>query len=442
MFNPFNRAARKGWWAAKGRRQAAAMRAAREPAQMNLAEKCLLGIMYLLGAVFGLGFAALVFWTVVWGFFLADPVGWTIFIVAIVALWAAVVLIGNRYRRYKQERADGGEAMRKKLIAVATAVLLSVFLGWLPAGLVLIGCGEVATLFGGVAVNQPATNDADWIAQNAAVIVSAWIGYAIARRRARKPETSSPSHADEAAGEAHAHRADNASAPHDRSPEPVGGCVAVTGSVTPPVTLPQGELRPANEADSRNGLARTDRLRYSSGEAVMTESNGGPPQPPEPSGPPAKVVGGGEADPHARGDALHGLGCVTVAPGADRAGVALQPISLDFVQRISGVYGQPLTIATGTNHSRLTTTGNISDHWDGHGADIPASGATLTSLGRAALIAAGMSPAKAQEIEGGAFTMNYKGDRVQIIFNSNVGGDHWHYLHVGIRRASRPAPAG
>jgi hypothetical protein len=39
--------------------------------------------------------------------------------------------------------------------------------------------------------------------------------------------------------------------------------------------------------------------------------------------------------------------------------------------------GEPLTIGTGSRHSRMTTSGNVSDHWGGNAADIPATGRNL-----------------------------------------------------------------
>jgi hypothetical protein len=81
----------------------------------------------------------------------------------------------------------------------------------------------------------------------------------------------------------------------------------------------------------------------------------------------------------------------------------------------------------------MTVDGNVSDHWAGNAADIPASGPSLTRLGRQALIAYGMSPAKARTIRGGLFNLQYGGHRVQVIFNTNEGGDHFNHLHVGVR---------
>lgn len=120
------------------------------------------------------------------------------------------------------------------------------------------------------------------------------------------------------------------------------------------------------------------------------------------------------------------MGSVKISSGADRAGVPTSKSVLNFVRRISGIIGDPLTIGTGSNHSQMTVSGNVSDHWSGHAADIPASGKYLIRLGQAALIAAGMKPKKARRLRGGLYNVNGH----QIIFNTHEGGDHTNHLHV------------
>lgn len=125
-----------------------------------------------------------------------------------------------------------------------------------------------------------------------------------------------------------------------------------------------------------------------------------------------------------------GKGMVKLASTANRAGVGLDPGVLEFTDAISGLYGAPLTIGTGTNHNRFVVgTNRESAHWTGRAADIPASGAALTRMGQDALIAAGMSPAEARKQQGGLFNLG----RYQVIFNSHEGGNHFNHLHVGLR---------
>jgi hypothetical protein len=126
-------------------------------------------------------------------------------------------------------------------------------------------------------------------------------------------------------------------------------------------------------------------------------------------------------------------GRVVVAPGANYPGQPLHRDVLQFARKVSALSGETLRIGTGTAHSRLTVNGTVSDHSRGEAADIGATGSRLVKLGRAALIAAGMSPAKARKINGGGFNLNYKGRRIQVIFNTNAAGwgNHLDHLHVG-----------
>lgn len=134
------------------------------------------------------------------------------------------------------------------------------------------------------------------------------------------------------------------------------------------------------------------------------------------------------------GDLPHGAaGKVVMAKGADRPGVSTNPAVIDFVGQIAGLYGHPLTIGTGTQHSQMTTSGNVSDHWTGKAADIPAEGDALTRLGQDALISAGMDPQKARKQKGGLYNIN----GYQVIFNTTEGGNHWNHLHVGLGKLLR-----
>ena len=94
-------------------------------------------------------------------------------------------------------------------------------------------------------------------------------------------------------------------------------------------------------------------------------------------------------------------------------------------------YGRPITLGTGTAHNRLTTSGNVSDHWAGNAIDLPATGRQLLRMGQSALIAAGMNPAQARRQKGGVFNITGRdGVRHQILFNTNVGGNHFNHVHV------------
>jgi hypothetical protein len=105
---------------------------------------------------------------------------------------------------------------------------------------------------------------------------------------------------------------------------------------------------------------------------------------------------------------------------------------LRFVGGIAQDFGKPLGVWDNTTHSRTTVNGNESAHYGGNAADIPARGAQLKRLGYIALVRAGMSAAEAKRAsrKGGLFNVG----GYQIIFATNVGGNHYDHLHVGIRR--------
>lgn len=121
---------------------------------------------------------------------------------------------------------------------------------------------------------------------------------------------------------------------------------------------------------------------------------------------------------------------VNIAGGADRAGVETSHGVLKAVAGIASIFGHPLTITTGSNHSQYTTSGNVSAHWSGHAADIAASGNKLKRMGFAALVYAGVNRRQARKMaqQGGLFNVG----GYQIIFRTNEGGNHWNHLHVGL----------
>ncbi|NBT35566.1 MAG: hypothetical protein EBT03_08520 [Betaproteobacteria bacterium] len=99
----------------------------------------------------------------------------------------------------------------------------------------------------------------------------------------------------------------------------------------------------------------------------------------------------------------------------------------------SSILGQPLIVGTTTNHDKYTVNGNVSDHYSGNAADVPATGQALIRMGQAALQALGMNPAEARRQTGGLFNLNKNGKRYQVIFNTQTGGDHTNHLHIGVR---------
>jgi hypothetical protein len=126
-------------------------------------------------------------------------------------------------------------------------------------------------------------------------------------------------------------------------------------------------------------------------------------------------------------------GRVVVDPNADRPGARTHGYVIRAAQRVSAIAGSPVRIGTGTRHSRLTVNGNVSAHWSGAAADIPATGGRLIRLGQAALIDAGMSPGQARKATGGLYNVG----GAQVIFNTHEGGDHTTHLHYQPTRRRR-----
>lgn len=175
--------------------------------------------------------------------------------------------------------------------------------------------------------------------------------------------------------------------------------------------VPQSTSAPVQRPDIGALVAAVAGLE---GEGVERAQDGGP-----------MMMQGGQGGQGATG---RGRGRVTLAPGADRAGVETSPEVLRFARQISAIAGGRVTIGTGTQHSRLTVNGNVSQHWTGDAGDIPASGRRLIRLGQAALIAAGMPEREARRQRGGLYNVNGR----QIIFNTQQGGDHTDHLHIGL----------
>jgi hypothetical protein len=135
-------------------------------------------------------------------------------------------------------------------------------------------------------------------------------------------------------------------------------------------------------------------------------------------------------------------GKVQIAPGANLPGRPITPETLTFFARVAGIYGRPLIVTTGTNHSKFTTSGTVSDHFDGHAGDfgMVANGGADDSptgdrMATACLIAAGDPPeqAAAEARAGGLWTRDHDGLRIQCIWKTDEGGNHHNHVHMGAR---------
>lgn len=149
---------------------------------------------------------------------------------------------------------------------------------------------------------------------------------------------------------------------------------------------------------------------------------------------PGVLVGGAGGGGRSRGAGPGGFnipnygpsgGVLTAPTGApiDRAGVPTNQATRAAVKGISSILGSPVAFGTGSAHSQMTSSGNVSEHWEGDAIDLPSSGRRLFAIGRSALILAGMDPKQARKHRGGIVNIN----GWQIIFNA---ADHYDHVHV------------
>jgi len=103
---------------------------------------------------------------------------------------------------------------------------------------------------------------------------------------------------------------------------------------------------------------------------------------------------------------------------------------LSFTAALAKASGRPLSVWDTSTHSRMTVNGNVSAHTTGSAVDIPAAGNHLIRLGRLALMQAGMPRREAMKAKGGLYNVG----GYQIIFNTQIGGDHTDHLHAARRR--------
>src|SRR5918995_5853589 len=148
---------------------------------------------------------------------------------------------------------------------------------------------------------------------------------------------------------------------------------------------------------------------------------------------------------HARASGCGGVaiaagdGEFIVDPGANRPGAERAPGLVGFIRRMAEFPPRPPIVTTGTNHSPTTTSGKPSDHWTGHGADFgsvrngfPTTGGGYgDTIAEAAFLAAGepAAAARAMARDGGLYTIERGGLRIQIIWKTYEGGQN-HFHHV------------
>jgi hypothetical protein len=166
------------------------------------------------------------------------------------------------------------------------------------------------------------------------------------------------------------------------------------------------------------------------------------------AGPPGASAQNSAAGPAGSCDDLGGLtasgdGTFTLAADANLPGKPLTPTMTAFVKRMATFYDGRLVVSTGTNHGRLTASGNVSDHASGNAVDFGMAlnhgtddGPVGDRIAAAAFLAAGLprDAATALAHAGGSYTIVSDGLRIQVIWKIDTRelGDHHDHVHVGI----------
>lgn len=108
-----------------------------------------------------------------------------------------------------------------------------------------------------------------------------------------------------------------------------------------------------------------------------------------------------------------------------------------FLHDITRVLGHGIDVGTGkVGHSKYVAgTNRVSDHASGDATDLPATGAKGDKIAYAAFRAAGVSEQHARQWahEGGLHNIVHNGKRIQIIWKTMIGGNHFNHVHVGVK---------
>lgn len=115
---------------------------------------------------------------------------------------------------------------------------------------------------------------------------------------------------------------------------------------------------------------------------------------------------------------------------------------------IAGAVGEPLNVISGSRPGSITTSGNVSDHSSGNALDIEAydrsEGASpkeeakgnriATAAAKVAGLDTGSDEFQSFITSGGVYEgVSPSGYRVQILWKTDIGGNHHNHVHVGIR---------
>lgn len=140
---------------------------------------------------------------------------------------------------------------------------------------------------------------------------------------------------------------------------------------------------------------------------------------------------------------------VIIMENANRSGVEMSPTILNFLEKVALLYGKPISVQCGTNHNQFSASELPSDHWLGNAADIYTYAdvqgydtPTGDHIAEAALVAAGMerSTVLKEVKKGGLWNVFTKERRTQVIWRTDVGGNHHDHVHIGVRARKQDEP--
>jgi hypothetical protein len=161
---------------------------------------------------------------------------------------------------------------------------------------------------------------------------------------------------------------------------------------------------------------------------------------------PADAAGGADANTRVGGK----VGKVVVGPKANRDGVGLQKPLMGFLRQVSAGSGREVDVTYGTNHNQyVINTNRESDHWRGNAADLGVGGDARQDraaghkgdvLAAHAIQEASdragerITYAKALQMakQGGVFNFDTPDGRIQVLWRTLTGGNHFNHVHVGL----------
>jgi hypothetical protein len=144
--------------------------------------------------------------------------------------------------------------------------------------------------------------------------------------------------------------------------------------------------------------------------------------------------GGGALDINENNNAAPVDGKVNLGPHGEWAGTQ------GPVQDIVGTLGKGFSVSSAKRATQMTASGNVSDHYIGnktaYANDVVWGSSTPTASSDAAaskIIQELGGPANWGS-KGGVFNKTINGIRYQVLYKTNVGGNHFNHIHIGAKR--------